>query len=346
MRRLMILISALILLAVPARAVEFEAPEVPESVEDIVPEKADSFGEGLWNVLKAASRELDPALTEGCGTCLKILTALLICGIVGEFAPSARFPLKIASCAATAAALLSSSASLLQLGEETVVSLSDYGKLLLPVMTGALAAQGGVSTSSALYMGTAFFDSLLSSFISGLLIPLIWLYLALAIANAAVGQEMLEKMKYFVKLPAEWGLKLVLYLFTGYMTVTGVVSGTADAAAVKAAKITISGSVPVVGGILSDASEAVLVSAGTIGSGLGVYGLITVMALFVAPFLKIGVQYLILKATAALSASFGSGSAAALVGDFATALGLMLAMVGTQTVLLLISTVCFMKGVG
>lgn len=336
---------ALILLAVPVRAMEFEAPEPPEEVADVVEEKADSFGEGLWNVVKAAVSALDPALAEGAEVCLKLLAALLVCALVGEVAPSARFALNVASCVSVAAVLLSCSASLLQLGEEAVVSLSDYGKLLLPVMAGALAAQGGVTGSTALYTGTALFDALLSSFLSGLLIPLIWLFLALAIANAALGQELLGKLKAFVKWLAEWGMKLVLYVFTGYMTVTGVVSGTADAAAVKAAKIAISGSVPVVGGILSDATEVVLVSAGTLGSAAGAAGLVVVVALFAMPFVKIGVQYLLLKATAALTTSFGGGSAAALVADFSTALGLMLAMVGSQTVLLLISTVCFMKGV-
>ena len=122
--------------------------------------------------------------------------------------------------------------------------------------------------------------------------------------------------------------------------------GTTDAAALKAAKVTISSVVPVVGSILSDASEAVLVSAGVMKSAAGVYGILAIMALFLEPFLRIGMHYLMMKATAALCAVFGSGGGAGLIEDFSTAMGLLLAMTSATCLLLLISTVCFLKGVG
>ena len=77
--------------------------------------------------------------------------------------------------------LLQPTKSMIQLGVETVQEISQYGKLLLPVMTGALAAQGAVTKSGALYMATAFFDALLSSGISQLLTPLIYIYVCLCI---------------------------------------------------------------------------------------------------------------------------------------------------------------------
>ena len=130
------------------------------------------------------------------------------------------------------------------------------------------------------------------------------------------------------------------------MAVTGVVSGSTDTAALKAAKITISGAVPVIGGILSDASEAVLVGAGVMRSAAGVYGVLTILALFAGPFIRLGVQYLLLKGLGALCGSLSPNASAKLVGDFSGVMGILLAMVSTQSVLLLISTVCFMKGVG
>lgn len=80
-----------------------------------------------------------------------------------------------------------------------------------------------------------------------------------------------------VKNVVSWSLKTILTVFTTYMTVTGVVSGTTDAAALKATKVTISSVVPVVGGILSDASEAVLVSAGLMKNAAGIYGILAVL---------------------------------------------------------------------
>ena len=142
-----------------------------------------------------------------------------------------------------------------------------------------------------------------------------------------------------------WSLKIILYVFTGYMGITGVISGTTDAAAMKATKLTISGMVPVVGGILSDASEAVLVSAGVVKNAAGIYGIFAVLAICLGPFLQIGAHYLILKITAGICELIGPKRAADLVNDISGAMGMVLAMTGSVCLMLLISIVCFLKGV-
>jgi hypothetical protein len=52
-----------------------------------------------------------------------------------------------------------------------------------------------------------------------------------------------------------------------------------------------------------------------------------------------------LKATSAVCGIFGSRILSDLIQDFSTAMGIMLAMTGSACLMLLISTVCFMKGV-
>ncbi len=347
MRRILLFLLLAIVLASPVEAMDFTAPEAPERVAGMVEEKADSFGEGLWNVIRATISRFDSSLREAMTVCLSAAAAVIVCALLREVSTGVSAKAVELACAvAVSGILLEPSASLIQLGVDTARELNEYGKLLLPVMTGALAAQGGISSSAALYTGTAFFNSLLSGFLTRLMVPMLWVFLALAISNSGMKQELLGKIRDFLGWLTGWVLKTVLYLFTGYMTVTGVVSGTADAAAVRAAKATISTAVPVVGGILADASETVLVTAGILGSSAGVYGTLTVLALFAGPFLRIGVQYLLLKAVGAVCSSFEEGTSGDLINDFATAMGLVLGMVGTQTVLLMISTLCLMKGVG
>ena len=208
-----------------------------------------------------------------------------------------------------------------------------------------MAAQGSVTTSGALYAGTAVFDMVLTSGITKLLIPLLYIFLAFAVANSAMGEDVLKQLRDFAKWLISWGLKIILYIFTGYLGITGAVSGAADAAAVKAAKLTISGVIPVVGGIISDASETVLVSAGVVKNAAGVYGMLALFAVWIGPFIQIGVQYLLLKLTGVICSVFGSKEIVGLIHDFTAAMGLILAMTGTVCLMLLISTVCFLKGV-
>ncbi len=343
---MMILIAMIFTLSIPIHAMDFTAPPAPKSVSEAVSPEADSFSEGLWNVFKFAMMEWNPSLHRAMAICLRTVAVILLCSILQEFAPSVSSrSIELAATVAVSLSLMEPSCVLIQMGVQTVRELSEYGKLLLPVMTGALAAQGGFTSSTTLYAGTALFDALLSSCVTKLMIPMIYLYLAVSIANSSIHEDILAHIKGFIKWAMTWVLKIVLYLFTGYIAITGVISGSADAAALKAAKITISGAVPVIGGILSDASEAVLLSAGVLRSAAGVYGVLTILAIFARPFVQLGVQYILMKGSSAICSAFSSNGASKLVGDFSDIMGVLLAIVSTQSVLLLISTVCFMKGV-
>ena len=136
-----------------------------------------------------------------------------------------------------------------------------------------------------------------------------------------------------------------MYAYTAYMTITGVISGTVDASTLKATKMAISSAVPVIGGLLSDASETILVGAGVLKNSIGIYGLFVMISLWIGPFIKIGIQYLLMKVTAAITGIFGVKEGTDLLNDLTSAMGMILSMIGVQTVLLIVSTVCFMRGV-
>lgn len=342
--RLATIIALILSIIMSAAASEISPPPVPEAGERLMPE-ADSFGEGLIQILEAIIPLVRPDLHEASKVCIGLLGTVLLASLIQSTSEQIRATINIAVAAGISSAMLLNVKSLIHLAGDTITEMTEYGKLLLPVMTTALAAQGGIGSSAALYAGTAAVNSFISSLISKLLLPAVYIFIAVGIAMAATGEEMLKKFKELIKTLITWFLKTVLSVFTAYMGITGVISGTTDAAALKVTKATISSVVPVVGGILSDASEAVLVSVGIAKNAVGIYGIFAVLALFLEPFLLIGSHYLMLKITTAICGVFGTKSATELVGDFSTAMGLLLAMTGSVCLLQLISAVCFLKGV-
>lgn len=331
--------------AVPVSAADAYAPEAPQSAQQYMPDNTENFGQGLWYVVRSAVQTLHPSMMEACGACFSVIAIAVLVGSFSGLTEDRKRVVEMAGVISVSVLLYQPANSLIRLGTNTVYQISQYGKLLLPVMSGVLAAQGGVAKSTILYTATAFVDALLSSAITDLLVPLLYIFLSTAIACSAFEQEVLNNIRNFIKWLTTWGLKTVLYVFTGYISVTGVVGGTTDAAALKATKLTISGMVPVVGSIISDASEAVLVSAGLVKNSVGVYGLIVIAALWVGPFLQIGVQYLMLKLSAGICETFGTKRVSYVVKGYAEVMGMLLAMVGTVSMILMISTVCFIKGI-
>ena len=346
MKRVLLILASIIVLATPVHAQELTAPPVPEYAEKFMPSRQDNFGEGLLEVLHDALIYIRPDLEEAVSVCMSIIAISLAASVLHTFPGAADKTVNLAGNIGISVILFNAAGSLVNLAGSTVGEISEYGKLLLPVMTAALAGQGGIGSSTAIYAGTVFFDALLTSIIGKILMPMVYCFLVLAVANSAIGETVLKNLRNSIKWTITWLLKTILYIYTGYIGITGVISGTTDAAALKAAKLAISGVVPVVGSILADASETVLISASTVKNAAGIYGLFAILAIWIGPFLQIGVHYLLLKATSAACSIFSSKSYSEMVQDFSSALGLLLAMTAAICLMLLISIVCFLKGVG
>ena len=264
MRRTVFLLLTLALLTVPVCAVQ-----LPGELLDALPEEAAALAEGegitegvvrllVQSFFDALRASLDRSLR---GAVLLALTVLLT-GAADGFASSlgenaSRFvPLVGVLCVTTLSA--GDLSSLIGLGTATMQDLADLTKLLLPTMAAALAGCGGVFTASAWQVGTLFAADALTTLIHELLLPLVYCHIALASAGAALPESGLDKLADGLKKLISWLLCGAVTAFTLYLSVSGVLTGSADRAAVKAAQTAVSGAVPVVGSILAESAEMVL----------------------------------------------------------------------------------------
>lgn len=237
--------------------------------------------------------------------------------------------------------------SLLSLGEEAIYNMETLGDVLLPAVSMATAASGSPAMAVVKHGATILFSDFLLRLIHSLLIPLCYAFVAANVAWAALANEGLKRLAGFLKWLITMVLSVVLLVFVGYLNLSGVISGGADAATVKAAKFTLSNLVPVVGGVISDTAETLLAGAAILRNAAGVFGMLAVLGICVAPFLNLGAHYLLYKGTAALAATAaGSGRLTGLIEALGTAFGLILAMTASCAVLLTVAMVSAVSAVG
>lgn len=303
---------------------------------------ADSFSSSVFRVLQLALSRLGGTVSQGVTSCTMMLAAVLLCGLLESSEHTNRVSSVVGALAVTAACTGSLS-SMLLLGTQTVETVDKYYSLLLPGLAALSVSSGTAAAASLLSVGTVFFMKLLMSAIRIVLVPGISLLTVLATAEAALENEKLQKLREFVRWALGGILKITLYVFTGYLAVTGVIGGTADAVRLKAAKLALSGTVPVVGGILSDASDAVLSSAAAVKSSVGIYGLLAVLALCLYPFLQVAVQHFLLKLTTALSGLIGKKCLVSQIEHLADAMGLTVGIVGAYSLMIFLSVTLFLK---
>lgn len=229
--------------------------------------------------------------------------------------------------------------TMLGLGRTAIERISSFSTVLLPVVTAVTAATGAITGGAVRQTAAVMFSGLLVRLIESVLIPLLYGYLAVSVAQAALNSDGLGRIAALLKWAATTLLTAVMLAFVGYLSVSGVIAGTADAAAVKAAKFAISGAIPVVGGILSDAADTVLASAGILKGTVGVFGMMTVLSICLLPLLRLTVHYLVYKLVSAVSGAIAPPGISALVDRLGSAFALMMGMTGASCLLLLVALV-------
>lgn len=308
-----------------------------------VPLTADlAFDQGISTLLEQATEYMPDILRAGIRSGLLLLVIAMLCAMA-ESLQAAGVESKglnvcvLAGTLAVAAVSVGETSAMMGLGRSTIDRMQGFSEVLLPITAACTATMGAPAGAAARQIVTSLFSNGLITLIDRLLVPAVYAYIAVCSVCAAVGNSGLKKVAAFLKWIVTKSLTALLVLFVTYLTVSGAIAGTTDAAALKVAKMTISAAVPVVGGIISNAAGTILVGAGVLKNTVGVFGMLAVLGICVVPFLKLGAHYLTYKITGALTSTLADSRLAELIDNIGTAFALMLGMTGASALLLLVS---------
>lgn len=360
MKRLVMIATALLLSAALCLTASADMAEVL-GVEDVAGALPDSAREimggagvmdtdasgGLEHIFSEAAQRLGDVVREVLRPVTGLMAVVMLCSCAQSLTDGhGGFDcINLCGCLAVAAIAFGEVNSLLELGRRAMAELTDFSNVLLPAMCAVSAAAGAFTSAPVKYAAAALFSDVLINAANTLVLPLICAYLAAALADAALGGGALAGAVKLLKWACGFVMTSMVTAFTLYLSISGVVAGSADELATKAAKTAISAALPVVGGIVSDAAGSIVAGAGVIRGAVGVFGLLAVLAVCLTPFLKLGVRYVLLKACSALAGPVCSGSMAKLIDAVGTACGMILGLLGSQALMLYISVISMLKAV-
>lgn len=306
-----------------------------------------------YDVDGAMRRLLQSLKEKGCEALranLRFAAALTALASFGGFAcalcdeEKLRTLVELCVCSAAAAILTGSMDSLTRQTMEAIYRLSDYSKAALPVVFTAAAASGAAAAASR-YAAVSFALDVLMSLSQRFVLPLINACLALTLAGALFPNAVLKAATRLIRWAAGILMTGTSLAFTAYLGMTGAISAAVNTAAVKAARTVISTALPVVGGMISDASAMVLSAAGIVRSCAGAFGLVSVCAMCLGPFVLLTVKTLLLKAVSALAEALPCARLSGLLAGVSDAGALLMGMLGSCAIMLFLSFTVAMKAV-
>jgi len=363
MKKLLILLFLLCLLPTAGYAIELPEEFLQESgvdaLQESIPEEAKDVltdyrfleqidvSDLFHRLGEKATESLRTHFASAAQSAVVVLVIVTLCSLASAFFPDGKAPgyVTVAGVLAIAMSVIVESGSFIRSGTETIQTLKDFSTLLLPCLAGVAASGGAIMSASAKYAAAMLFMNVLLTVCVQAIAPLINVYLACIVARSAFESNAFSAMADLVK----WGcmtlLTLIVVVFTAYLSISGLITSSGDMVTTRFAKAAISTALPVVGKMVSDAASTVVAGVGVLRNSIGVFGMVVVVCVTLAPFLSMGMRYLMFKAASSAAAIFPDQRFSKLIDGIGTAFGMMMAMTGTGAFMLFISLISLIRAV-
>lgn len=375
MKKVRILILFLIfaaLFTISVSAAESESPEEfyaeqyknsgAEDLENSLPDSAkDYFSEhGIdpsdynWvNSLSAESvfKHILTFITSGAKAPLNtgavIIAIILISAALtsAEIKSSAMTAAIYASAAASAAVIAVPVSSVINTSVNALRGIGVFMLSFIPVFAVIVAASGATVTAasmSALLLAAAETVSYISSFI---VLPLMGGYLTLSLSSAVSPLIKKSGITETVKKLAFWIMAFISAVFVGILGIQTAVNSSADTLVSKTAKFIIGSSIPVAGGVLSEAMNTVTASMGLLKSSIGIYGALACAVTLLPLVIELLIWRAVLLISSSVSEIFSLGGIAGLLRAIDSMLSVLIGIILLVGAMFVISLAAVVTGV-
>lgn len=212
-------------------------------------------------------------------------------------------------------------------GSEAIDRMVSFFQSLLPALVTLLAASGGITTTALLQPVLIYAVAIIGTLMHNFLFPLIYLAAVLTVVSQISDRFQVSRLAGLLKQIALWSLGLMLTVFTGVLSIYGVAGSVADGVGLRALEFATGAFLPIVGGMLADAVNAVAGATLLLKSAVSIVGVVIIFFIAAFPMLKILSIVVVYKLAAAVIQPFGEEQLAEALDGIGSALTMVFACV-------------------
>jgi stage III sporulation protein AE len=294
------------------------------------------------NLLKAAISSLKETASAPVKSLCAVLAIIIACALLNtlksSFADkSLQGVFNIVSSLCIAAIILAPVSQCVSYCAKVITDSSKFMLTFLPVFSTLAVASGhpasAVATQSILLVSS----EALSRITATTFVPMVDIYLAFCVVGSVSSEVNINGIASFVKTAVSWALGLCLAIYTGILTVQGVIASASDNLTIKTAKFVANGAVPVIGGAISDAMNTVISCAGLLKTSVGAYAIIVFIFTFLPPVLECLLWILTAELSFAVADILGISNMSGLLKSVSEALKLLIALISASALVMIVS---------
>lgn len=228
-----------------------------------------------------------------------------------------------------------------QVADGVLSNVLEFMKVLLPAYFMAVAMAGGTFTSAGLCGFTFAAIGLVQTIFSGLLIPLMRVYMMMVLAGNLYKEDMISKLTELLRQFILWTVKTMVGVILGFHLIQGLVLPQADALK-NASAMRVVQMIPGIGSGAGAVSQIVMGSGILIKNTAGAAAVVVLIVMASVPMVKLLILMALYYVTAAIMQPVCDKRLVSCISEVASGHGILLKMVGYSLALfaLTIAVLC------
>lgn len=219
---------------------------------------------------------------------------------------------------------------------------SKFMVAFIPIYTALIAASGNPASALSYNTVALAIAQGATSFINVFMIPLIVMLIAVSIAASISPALNMGGMVSMFKKTLMWVLTAISTVFTGFMSLKGILVSSADTMAVKSGQALMGTMVPIIGASLSDAYSSILGSMSMLKNAVGIFGILAVAIINIPVLVQIGLWIASLAVASFAAEAMGESKGAQLLSNINSTNIILVAILMFHLILILVTSAIVM----
>lgn len=263
---------------------------------------------------------------------LNVTAIAVFCGIInstkGAFLSDGVADVIYFTCFLSVVLILSSLISEICLNTKNVIeNMAKLSEIMSPIIITLMVATGGTVSASVYKPAVIFLSNGIINVFLYAVLPLIGINLIFNIISNFSGSLKLKKFSDFATSVIKWIVGIMITVFGIFLSIQGITSASFDGVSIKAAKYTLSNTIPLIGGFLSSGLDLIVAGSILIKNAVGVAVVVLLFYTIISPVLYIAVVSLLLKFVAAITESVSDSKISELCTSVSKSIGYLLVAV-------------------
>ena len=218
-----------------------------------------------------------------------------------------------------------------------------YMQTMIPVMASLSTVSGNISAAAVNSAGIYVILSIVQNISGSVIFPVLQICYSLSLAKSLTNTVNLEGVTSYIRSIMNWIFIFIMTVLVTVLLFQNILASAADTVVARTVKFTLTSFIPVIGGVIGEASRTIMGSIGAVKSVTGVFGIFAITATLFPPLITVALHKFMLSLSGAIALVLGMDRQAGFLKEMKSLLDITLAIMVSVAIVFIFSITIFIQ---